>query len=62
MNDRLTLSQIADALDTLADILTSDRTTDLAGYNITFWRDAAAVLRAEEREKLDRCKTGRSSL
>jgi hypothetical protein len=39
----LTLAEIADALDTLADI--SDRTDELAGHNASFWRDAAACLR-----------------
>ena len=43
MKDALTLTEIADALDTLADI--SDRMDELAGYNASFWRDAASCLR-----------------
>ena len=43
MKDALMLSEITDALDTLADI--SDRTDELAGHNASFWRDAALVLR-----------------
>ena len=45
MKDALTLTEIADALDTLADVMVSDRTEELAGHNATFWRDAAACLR-----------------
>ena len=45
MKDALTLSEIADALDTLADIMVSDRTDELAGHNASLWRDAAACLR-----------------
>ena len=45
MKDALTLTEIADALDTLADVMLSDRTEDLAGHNASFWRDAAVCLR-----------------
>ena len=45
MNDALTFTEIADALDTLADIKVSDRMDELAGHNASFWRDAALVLR-----------------
>ena len=45
MKDALTLTEIADALDTLADVMVSDRTDELAGHNVSFWRDAAACLR-----------------
>jgi hypothetical protein len=40
-----TLTEIADALDTLADIMVSDGMEELAGYNASFWRDAALHLR-----------------
>jgi hypothetical protein len=42
--DTITLSEIADALDTLADIMVSDQTDELAGYKASFWRDAALHL------------------
>jgi hypothetical protein len=45
MKDALTLTEIADALDTLADVMVSDRIDELAGHNASFWRDAAACLR-----------------
>lgn len=45
MTDRLTLTEIADALDTLADIMVSDGMEELAGCNASFWRDAALRLR-----------------
>jgi hypothetical protein len=54
--DALTFTEIADALDTLADIMVSDRTDELAGYNASFWRDAAWRLRelADEEEIISR--------
>jgi hypothetical protein len=36
------LTEIADTLDTLADVI--DGTNELAGHNASFWRDAAACL------------------
>ncbi len=45
MTGALTLDEIADALDTLADVMVSDRMEELAGHNASFWRDAAARLR-----------------
>jgi len=50
MRDALTLSEIADALDTLADVMVSDRMDELVGYNVSFWRDAALVLRRLDEE------------
>ena len=41
MKDALTPTEIADALDTLANGMVSDRMEDLAGHNASFWRDAA---------------------
>jgi len=48
--DGPTLDEIADSLDTLADIMVSDRIEELAGYNASFWRDAAAIVRARSKE------------
>ena len=45
MNDTLILAEITDDLDTLADMMVSDRTDELAGYGASFRRDAAAYLR-----------------
>ena len=50
-----TLTEIADALDTLADV--SDRMDELAGYNASFWRDAAACLRRLAKELPDEAKS-----
>lgn len=52
MNDGLTLSDIADALDALADMMVDHRIRGLAGYNASFWRDAAIVLWAYEPRQL----------
>jgi hypothetical protein len=41
----ITFSKIADVMDTLADMMVSDQTDELAGYNASFWRDAAMHLR-----------------
>ena len=49
LSDALTLDDIANARDTLADSMVSDGMEDLAGGNASFWRDAAAVLRARAR-------------
>jgi hypothetical protein len=40
MTKTLALTEIADALDTLVDIMISDRMDELAGYNASFWRDS----------------------
>ena len=68
MKDSLTLTEIADALDTLADITVSDRIDELAGHNASFWRDAALVLRgfgedlAEEGEPVEGDRVERKGL
>ena len=54
MTDALTLTEIADALDTLADV--SDRMDELAGYKASFWRGAALVLRRLSKESADKTK------
>ena len=42
MSDALTLSEIADALDTLADVMVSDGTREPTGHDAPFWSDAAS--------------------
>ena len=54
MKDALRLNQIADALDTLADVMVSDRVAELAGHNASFWRDAALLLRRSVEESSTR--------
>jgi hypothetical protein len=44
MADTLTLTEIANALDTWTDIVISVRMDELTGYNASFWRDAASHL------------------
>ena len=44
MKDSLTLTEIANALDTLTDITVSDRSDELAGHNATFWRSLVSQL------------------
>lgn len=46
MSDRLSVITIAEALDNLANVMVSDRTPEVTGYNASFWRDAAEVLRS----------------
>ena len=53
MLDALTLTEITDALDTLADVMVSDCTDELAGHNASFWRDAVACLRRSAAEETD---------
>jgi hypothetical protein len=61
MTKTLALTEIADALDTLVDLMISDRMDELAGCSASFWRDAAwqlHVLADEEEPSSRRGPTG----
>jgi hypothetical protein len=49
-----TITEIADALDTLASARVGDRIQELAGYDASFWRDAALVLRQVDEKSLEK--------
>ena len=59
LSDALTLDDIANARDTLADIMVSDGMEELAGWNASFWRDPASVLRAHSRSPSGQPSRGR---
>jgi hypothetical protein len=45
MASRLSLSEIAEALDDLADLMATEQVEEFVGQNEGFWRDAATVVR-----------------
>lgn len=45
MASRLSLSEIAEALEGLADLMATEQVDEFVGQNEAFWRDAATVVR-----------------